>query len=75
MTKLWRFLVAAFVIEALAIAVTSGRWPAWIMDIIVVCTLGYFVMLGVRGWRKQAKLTLPPIMHGVVVHKRHWRLF
>lgn len=73
--RLWIFLIAAVVVEGIAIPISSGRWPSWLMDGMIAVAVIYGGFLALRGWRKQAKLEIPPAMGGKVVRSRHWRLF
>ncbi len=75
MGNLWRFIVIAAVVEAIAIPVTGGTFPSWLMDVIIGLVILYLIFLAVRGWNKQIKLDLPPAMAGKKVKSRHWHVF
>lgn len=75
MKRLLWFILLAVVVEAVAITTNNGRWPGWILDVVVVAFVVYLVVLALKGWRKQVCLQLPPALTGKVVRRRHWRLF
>lgn len=75
MKRLIWFSFAAGVFEILALTLAVNTVVYWAVTAIITLFVLYLLWLSVRGWRKQAGLTLHPVMTGRVVRRRHWHLF
>ncbi|MDQ0190588.1 hypothetical protein JI721_00565 [Alicyclobacillus cycloheptanicus] len=69
------FASGAALFEILALILIQNRTVGWIVTALVILFFVYLAVLAVRGWRRQTRLQLPPVMRGRVIRRRHWHLF
>ncbi|MBX5436736.1 MAG: hypothetical protein IRZ33_05900 [Alicyclobacillaceae bacterium] len=73
--RLLLFAVIALLFEGLALIVCLRRTVSWLLYVVIGLVALYLLAIAVRGWRKQARLNLPPSMPGHVLRRRHWKMF
>jgi len=74
MKKLWRFIVGAIIVEMVVLAIMQSV-ARYLLDVIVVLCLVSIIFWAIRAFRQNSQQSLPEVMVGQVVRKRHWRLF
>lgn len=75
MGNLLKFIAIGTIFEIVALLVKLSQIFSLVVDCMIFLGVMYFIFLAVRGWIKQKKISIPEVMTGKVVRKRHWHLF